>query len=243
MARPPDLILGQARGRRREGRLFLPQIEPFQGVAAPFPGHSRSACPRRPLPDRPASRRVEREHPRPGRAPVRDWLSLKIRRRRGFPSWPAPPGAARIDRERMLSMRSTPCPAIRPLLRRLVARAGRLDEGSTDNIVMITRLSIFAKKLFSLCSYRRRAACGLAFATVSRAELNALSAEPRNRQDMRRKGLGIEGLAAKFPAQASREFLCADQGMRREFFFARSRELAPKPKAPMTGPANRDRPS
>src|SRR5271166_5361068 len=44
------------------------------------------------------------------------------------------------------------------------------------------------------------------------------------RQHMRRKDLGFEGLAAKFPAWASRELFCAQQGMCREFF-ARSREF------------------
>src|SRR5271157_863306 len=44
------------------------------------------------------------------------------------------------------------------------------------------------------------------------------------RQDTRRKGLGFEGLAAKFPAWASRELFCAQQGMCREFF-AWSREF------------------
>src|SRR5271165_7524431 len=33
-----------------------------------------------------------------------------------------------------------------------------------------------------------------------------------------RKGLGIEGLAVKFPARASREFFAPEQGICREFF-------------------------
>ena len=43
-------------------------------------------------------------------------------------------------------------------LHRLVAHARHLDEGLSDKIVVITQFSIFVKKLFSLCSFRTRAA-------------------------------------------------------------------------------------
>ena len=62
------------------------------------------------------------------------------------------------------------------------------------------------------------------------------------RENTRWKGLGFEGLAAEFPARASREFFCAEQGMCREFF-ARSRGFAPTAeKRGRSSPRGRDRP-
>ena len=101
----------------KAGRHFRARIEPFQRLAAPFPGDSRSGVP--PL-IASRSRERARRH-RPGaRAPGR--LSLKIRRRRGFRTGP-PAKTARIDPRpnAVNAFSATLCNL--PQLHRLVAQA------------------------------------------------------------------------------------------------------------------------
>ncbi len=105
----------------KAGRHFRARIEPFQRLAAPFPGDSRSGVP--PLiASRSRGRSSASVHDWPGAGTAPGRLSLKIRRRRGFR--PGPPAkTARIDPRpnAVNAFSATLCNL--PQLHRLVAQA------------------------------------------------------------------------------------------------------------------------
>src|SRR5271165_7325548 len=76
----------------------------------------------------------------------------KTRRPRGFPVLAGRAGPSPIDGERILPMKSAPRSAISPPFASS-REAHQLDERLIpDNPEIIARVSVFAKKSFSLCS-------------------------------------------------------------------------------------------
>src|SRR5271166_3856128 len=151
---------------------------PFPGANRAFPETCGAISGRLAFGLSPADRFPAARRPSESSASVHDPGAAAVARRFApswFPALPAPPGSARIDRDRMPSTHSAPWLCNFP---NSIAQAHHLDEGLTGNIALIPQFSMFVKKLFLLCSFGTRAVKRLGGVGMGDADSRQVGRDP-----------------------------------------------------------------